>query len=62
MVKSLANDNKIPAKKMGFMISPVFSFKRRSVGRRCEIMQIKGAAVQEQAEWQMDPFCICLVV
>lgn len=38
MVKSLANDNKIPAKKMGFMISPVFAFKRRSIGRRGEIV------------------------
>lgn len=62
MVKSLVNDNKIPAKKMGFVISPVFAFRRRSFGRRGEIMQISGAAVQEQAEWLMDSFFICLVI
>lgn len=38
MVKSLANENKIPAKKMGFVISPLFAFKRRSTGRRGEIV------------------------
>lgn len=38
MVKSLVNDNKTPEKKMSFVISLVFAFKRRSIGRRGEIM------------------------
>lgn len=54
MIKSLANENKIPAEKMGFVICLVFAFKRRTIGRRGEIMQINGSAVKEQAEWQMD--------
>lgn len=63
MVESLVNDNKMPAKKMGFVISSVLAFKRRSVGRRGEIrMQINGAAVQAQIECQMDPFFFCLMV
>lgn len=62
MVKSLFHDNKIPAKRMCFVISPVFAFKGRSVGRRGEIIEINGAAGQVQAEWQMDSFLICLVI
>lgn len=54
MVKSLSHDNKISAKRMFFVISPVFAFKGRSVGRRGEIIEINGAAGQVQAEWQMD--------
>lgn len=37
MVESLANGNKMLAKKMDFGISSVLAFKRRSVGRRGEI-------------------------
>jgi len=57
MVESLANDNKIPTKKMGFVVSSVLSFQQRSVGRIGEMRtQIRGAAGQGQSECQMDPF------
>lgn len=63
MVESLANGNKIPTNKIDFLISSVSAFKRRSVGRREEIkIQVSGAAVQGQAECQMDPFFVCLKV
>lgn len=51
MVESLANGNKMLAKKMDFGISSVLAFKWRSV-----------AAVQGKTECQMDPSFVCLKV
>lgn len=63
MVESLVNDNKMPAKKMNFVISSVLAFERRSIGRREGIRrQINSAAVQVQVDCRMDLFFICLMV